>query len=144
MMGTFNPGLEYWRIGERHLAVVRKAIATYKAVVPTLHGDRYVIAGPPELIAPENAESTAWEAYEHLSVDETLVSVFFYRCLSPEGEYRARLRGLEPAARYRGTSHTGANDGSWTGSELMNAGLACRIDRVPGAEVILLAREDRP
>jgi len=141
MMGTIQPGLEFWRMGERHLAVVRKAIATYKAVLPTLHGDRYVLAGPPELAAPASGESGAWEAYEHLSVDEARVSVFFYRCLSPEREARVRLRGLDAAARYRGTSHSGANDGAWTGAELMEQGLACRIDRAPGADVILLGRE---
>jgi len=66
--------------------------------------------------------------------------VFFYRCLSPDPKFRVKLRGLDPNARYVAESHTGANDGEWTGAALMEAGLSCALPQTLSADVVLLRR----
>ncbi len=140
MMGTFFPGVEFWKMGAEHRNVVRRAVATYKRLLPSLDGDRYVLTDPPQLVAPLSEEIDRWEVYEHLSPDERLVSVFFYRCESADGEFSVRLKGLRPECEYRGTSHTGGHDGVWTGAELMEVGLVCRLPRTRCAEVVVLER----
>ncbi len=139
-MGIFQPIFDLGLLSAEHLAVLKKVIATYKRIRPTLHGDRYVLTAPPPFVERENREHGGWEVYQHLSLDRSLVSVMVYRCLSPHAEHRIRLRGLDPSATYRAEFHTGRPAVKYTGAELMNAGLACRLDRTRSAEVALLIR----
>ncbi len=141
IMGVFQPIFDFGALPPEHLAVLKKVIATYKRIRPTLHGDRYVLTPPPALVERENREHGGWEVYEHLALDRRLISVLFYRCRSPQAEHHVRLRGLDPAARYTAEFHTGRDGGSFTGAELMERGFTCRLDQPRRAEVMILSRE---
>ncbi len=141
IMGIFQPIFDLGRLQPEHMAVLKKVIATYKRIRPTLHGNRYVLSAPPPIVERENREHGEWETYQHLSLDRALVSVMFYRCLSPRAEHRVRLRGLDPAAAYRAEYHTGRPGAVFTGAELMEQGVTCRLERTRMAEVMILARE---
>ena len=119
---------------------LKRAIATYRQIEPTLDGDRYVLIEPPLLVAPEHREAGQWEAYQYLSVDGRLASLFFYRCSSPQASRRVAPRGLEERARYRVSSHSGRLEGVYEGSELMEAGILCHLPRLLSAEVVILTR----
>ena len=141
MMGIFQPIYDLGQLPPEHLQALTRATATYKKLRPTLHGDRYVLDGPPVFVERENRESGEWEVYEHLSLDRYLVSVLFYRCLSPEAEYRAVLRGLDRDARYLAESHGGHVEGEYSGAELMDQGLVCRLPGERCAEAVILTRQ---
>jgi alpha-galactosidase len=141
MMGVFQPIHDLSIIPADHLAVLKKCIATYKGVRPTLAGDRYLLAGPPVFVERENRESGAWEAYQHVARDGSVASVLFYRCLSPDASFSVRLKGLVPGVRYRAQYHTGRAGGVHTGSELMSQGITCTLPGTRQAEVLLLRRE---
>ena len=140
MMGIFQPIYDLGQVPPEHLQALTRATATYKKLRPTLHGDRYVLGGPPVLVERENRESGQWEVYQHLSLDRSLISVFFFRCRSPEAEHRVALRGLDPGVSYRAESHGGRVEGVYSGSELMGQGLVCRLPQERGAEVVILTR----
>lgn len=139
MMGVFQPIYDLSQFPPEHLRVLKKAIATYKKLRPTLHGDRYVLSGPPVFVERENRESDGWEVYEHISLDRGLISVFFFRCMSPDAEHRTVLRGLNPGARYNATFHSGREDAVYSGAELMKHGVVCRLPEPRSAEVMLLS-----
>jgi hypothetical protein len=143
LMGVFQPIHDLSIIPPEHLAVLKKVIPTYKKLRPTLGGDRYLLATPPVFVERENRESDRWEAYEHVARDGSLASVLFYRCLSPDAEFHVRLKGLDPSARYRSEFHTGRPGSVHTGTELMTAGVTCRLPNTRNAEVMLLYREGR-
>jgi len=122
------------------MAVLKKVIATYKKVRPTFHGDRYILTAPPEFVERENREHGGWEVYEHLSLDRRLVSVLFYRCLSPQAQHHVVLRGLDPAATYSAEFHSGRAGAVYTGAQLMEQGFVCSLDKTRNAEVMILRR----
>lgn len=140
MMGIFQPIYDLSQMPPEHLRILKKATITYKKLRPTLHGDRYVLNGPPVLVERENRESGQWEVYEHISLDRDLVSVFFFRCLSLEAEHRAVLRGLDPTATYRAEFHSGREDAVYSGAALMDRGIVCRLPEPRRAEVAILRR----
>jgi len=121
-------------------AILQKALATYKRLRPTLHGDRYVLAEPAVLIERENQEASNWEIYEFLSLDERMVSVFFFRCASPKTEYRAILRGLAPQATYEVHWHSGRPAEIRYGLDLMEDGVNCLLDQTHSVDVAILIR----
>lgn len=140
MMGSFDPSLELTTMGPEHLVALKRAIVTYKKLRPSLHGDRYVMDEPAVVFEPELKEADNWEVYEYLSPDATLISVFFYRCMSPEPEHRAVLRGLDERAEYRIETHTGQLSQTLTGAELMQDGIVCRLPNSRSAEVMILTK----
>jgi alpha-galactosidase len=138
MMGVFQPIWDLHLVPAGHLAALKRAIATYKRIRATLHGDRYVLAGPPVFVERENRESESWEAYEHLSLDRSLAAVFVFRTDSPLAEQRLRLKGLDPAQRYRIHRHSGRPGGDAGGAELMRDGFRCDLPARRSADVIIL------
>ena len=140
MMGTFNNHLDLMGMDDARLDVVRRAVATYKRLRPSLHGDRYVLAEPGPVVEPELEEAGTWEVYEYLSPKADLVSVFFFRGTAPESELRVLLRGLESGARYKLTSHAHPGEEMASGAELMQTGLICRLEECYRADVVILTR----
>jgi hypothetical protein len=122
------------------LDVFKACVATFKRLRPTLHGDRYVLDEPAVVLEPELREADKWEAYEYLSPDANLISVFFYRCVSHEPEHRVVLRGLHASATYRVETHSGQLSQVRSGAELMTDGLTCRLERTRSADVAILTR----
>lgn len=120
---------------------MRRLLATYKRLRPTLHGDRYLLAEPVIVLEEDVPEATNWEAYEYLSRDERLVSLFCFRCESPDADYRAALKGLQREASYRVWAHTGGEVGVYTGARLMDEGLVCTLPERRNAEVFILQRQ---
>ena len=139
-MGVYDGWLHPSSLDPEKMDVLKNTIATYKKLRPSLHGDRYVMDGPAVVIEPEVEEADNWEAYQYLSPDAEVVSVFFFRCASAIGEHRAVLRGLDPGARYWMESHSGQLKGTLTGEELMDSGLVCRLDSPRSADVVVLTR----
>jgi alpha-galactosidase len=140
MMGSFNCDLPLPEMPQDQLDLLGRAVAFYKRFRPTLHGDRYVLAGPVEVREPELKEADNWEAYEYLSRERDLIAVFFFRCDTPQPSYTARLRGLEPDGTYRVDSLDLGEVGTRSGRELMEAGLRCALDAPRRADVFLLSR----
>ena len=141
MMGIFQPIYDFSTLAPERLALLKKVIATYKKIRPTLHGDRYVLSAPPFFVERENREHGNWEVYEHLSLDRRLVAVFLYRCRSLRAEHRVALRGLDPEAQYRLESHRGMPPQTRSGAELMGAGFTCSLPSQRNAEVLILTRQ---
>jgi alpha-galactosidase len=140
MMGQFNCGLQD-QLSPECFEEMQRCIATYKRLRPTLHGDRYVLAGPVIVLEPDVSEATNWEAYQYLSPAANLVSLFCFRCESPDDSYHAVLKGLQPAASYRVSSHSAGDLGVFSGARLMRAGLVCILPEKRNAEVFILERE---
>ena len=140
MMGSFTTGLELTRMTPENRDVLRELIGTYKKLRPTLHGDRYVLDGPAVAMEPKLTEAGNWEAYEYVSADGDLVSVFTFRCMSPEREHRVVLRGLDAEATYQAKSHSGQFGQTYAGGDLMRDGLVCRLERQLSADVLVLTR----
>jgi len=138
MMGVFQPLWDPNLMPAVNLAALKRAIATYKRVRPTLHGDRYVLAGPPAFVERENRESDRWEAYEHLSLDRSLAAVFVFRTDSPRAEMRIRPKGLDPARRYRVERHSGRPGVEASGAELMRDGVVCDLPAPRNADVLII------
>jgi len=143
MMGGFCSGIQD-RLSPEVLEEMKQCVATYKRLRPTLHGDRYVLAEPAVVLEPDVPEATNWEAYEYLSPERDLISVFFFRCNSPDDTLCARLRGLEADASYFVTGHGAGEVGTVTGTELMKEGLRCRLDGRCQAEIYLLRQVSAP
>jgi alpha-galactosidase len=139
MMGQINCDF-LDRLNAEQRAEMQRLVATYKRLRPTLHGDRYVLAEPVIVLEPDVPEATNWEAYEYLSPDGGLVSLFCFRCESPDERFVARLRGLEAGASYRVWAHTGGEGGIYTGTQLADEGLVCTLPARRNAEVFILER----
>ena len=60
----------------------------------------------------------------------------FRRPLSPTGEARYNLGGLEPDARYELTDFDAPETTTMTGRDLMDKGLTINIPEQPGAAVV--------
>jgi hypothetical protein len=140
MMGQFNCGLQD-QLLPKLFEEMKRCIATYKRLRPILHGDRYVLAGLAIVLEPDVPEATNWEAYEYLSPSADLVSLFCFRCESPDDSYWAVLKGLQAAASYRVSSHSSGGLGVFSGAQLMREGLVCTLPGRRNAEVFILARE---
>jgi alpha-galactosidase len=140
MMGQFNCGLQD-RLSPELFEEMKRCIATYKRLRPTLHGDRYVLAEPAIVLEPDVPEATNWEVYEYLSPAADLISLFCFRCESPDDSYRAVLKGLQAGASYRVSSHAGDDLGVFSGAQLMREGQVCSLPGRRNAEVFILARQ---
>jgi alpha-galactosidase len=137
MMGQFNSGIQE-QLSPELYEEMKRCIVTYKRLRPTLHGDRYVLAEPAIVLEPDVPEATNWEAYQYLSPDSSLVSLFCFRCESPDDSYRAVLKGLQADASYRVSSHGGGDLGAQTGAQLMRDGIVCTLPGRRNAEVFIL------
>ena len=140
LMGYFVSGMEMSALPLDHRQLVQRLNRFYKRIRLCTHGDRYVIAGPQVLLEPSYDEADNWEVYEQLSPERDLVAVFFYRCLSTEPSYTARLRGLEPGARYHIESYHEMPAQTRTGAELMERGITYALPEPRSAEILLLRR----
>jgi alpha-galactosidase len=139
MMGGFNFGLD--GLSPELYEEMKRCMATYKRLRATLHGDRYVLAEPAVVLEPDVPEATNWEAYEYLSPEADVISVFCFRCNSPDDTFHAVLKGLDPKAGYRMQSHTQGELSILSGAQLMREGLACRLDGRCHAQVYILTRQ---
>jgi alpha-galactosidase len=129
--------------------VLTKAIAYFKRIRRTLWGDRYVLAEPKPFMEYEDRlaghrEAGIWEAYQHFSPEGDQVSLFAYRCMSPESERTFVLHGLDPSGSYVVESYRGAHQGVQTGAALMREGVRVRLDRTRKADILLFTRRDAP
>jgi len=141
MLGYFITGMEVAALPAGHRALLRRLNDTYKRIRACANGDRYVLAGPRELVEPECREADNWEVYQQIAPDRKTVAVNFYRCLSTEASYTARLRGLDPAATYRAEFHSGRPGRVFTGAELMSEGCVCALAAPLSADIMILTRE---
>ena len=139
-MGTFQSRLQLTSLSPKERETYRRCLDTYRRLRPSLHGDRHILSSPSVIYQEENREAGQWEVYEYLSPDGDVVSVFAFRCGSPETEHGAVLRGLDPGARYRLESHSGQVQGESTGEELMTRGLHWRLADPLSADTAILTR----
>ncbi|MBT5873361.1 MAG: alpha-galactosidase, partial [Candidatus Latescibacteria bacterium] len=140
MMSVFRVLCVFSRLDEQNLEVLRKAIATQKRIKRTLHGDRYILSKQAPLIEQDFRERGNWEAYEYLAPDRGQVSVFVFRCMSPESENRLLLKGLEADATYSIEYHSGRPGSEASGAQLMAEGIVCRLEDTRRADVLMLNR----
>ncbi len=113
LSGTFGYELDPRTLTDGEKQAVRELNGIYKARWELLHnGDYYRLTDP-----FRNGPYTAWEQVSP-DRDTALVSVVFTACRANHPFYALRLKGLDPAARYR-------VDGveTYTGGALMAAGL---------------------
>ncbi|MFH1568730.1 MAG: alpha-galactosidase [Gemmatimonadota bacterium] len=141
MMSVFRVLLVLGHKDEAHLQVLRRAIATQKRIKTSLRGDRYVLAPPELLVERDYGEAGSWEAYEYVSRQGEVASVFAFRCLSPDPEHTLRLRGLEPEATYVVDFHSGRPAFRASGRQLMEEGVRCHLERPRRADVLILDRQ---
>jgi hypothetical protein len=99
-----------------------------------------VLAGPEQLYEPRYQEADNWEVYQHVAREKDISVVYFYRCLSPQGEYTVKLRGLEPEARYYAEFYSGRPGVHLFGAELMEIGFTCHLGNQRSADIMLLTR----
>jgi hypothetical protein len=140
LLGYFAIGLEVSALPDFQRELLKKGNAFYKRIRRGTHGDRFVLAGPQVLFEPYYWEADNWEAYQHVTREKDLSVVYFFRCLSPQPELAVKLRGLEPGARYRLESYRGLPERIYTGADLLENGLTCRLERPRSAEIYLLSR----
>ncbi len=141
LLGYFAIGLEVSASPDFQRAILKKANAFYKRIRRCTHGDRYVLAGPQVLYEPYYWEADNWEVYQQMAREKDLCAVYFYRCLSPQAEFTAKLRGLDPHAHYHAEFYSGRAERDYTGAELMETGFTCRLERPKSAEIMLLTRQ---
>ena len=120
--------------------VLQRTIATQKKIKRTLQGDRYILNGPAAPVEQDNREAGNWEVYEYLSLGGEQISVFVFRCMSPESEHRLLLRGLVADATYEIEYHSGRPGTSTSGAQLMDEGIVCRLEHTRRADVLILNR----
>jgi len=140
MMSVFRVLMVLGHMDDASLGALRHTIATQKRIKKSLQGDRYVLAPAEPLIEREYGEGGSWEAYEYLSPGRELVSVFAFRCLSPEPVRCLRLRGLDPVAVYTVDFHSGQAAFEASGQQLMDEGVQCRLENTHSADIVILER----
>ncbi|MFH1008270.1 MAG: alpha-galactosidase, partial [Candidatus Latescibacterota bacterium] len=139
MMGGFNCNLD--GLSPELREEMKRLLATYKRIRATLHGDRYVLAEPAVVLEPDVPEATNWEVYEYHTPEEDMISVFCFRCNSPDDTFRAVLKGLDPEASYQLASHSEGELGVLSGAHLMREGMDCRLDERCRAQIYILTRQ---
>jgi alpha-galactosidase len=140
LLGFFDTGLQISALTDEQRAIMRKSLAWYRRFRRCMYGDRFVPAGPTVQYAPVYEETDAWEVYQYVARERDLSVVYFYRCLSPEDSFSARLRGLEPGSMYSVESYRGAPTLEVVGAELLERGLSCRLPSTRCAEIFILTR----
>lgn len=122
-------GLDY--VALRHL------FGAWRSIGPYYYGDYYPLT-------PFSRQDDAWIAWEfnRPDKDDGIVEVF-RRPKSTQDGLSLKLIGLDPKSSYRITSVDGVKelDGkTWTGEELMSAGLPIALHESPAAAVVKYAR----
>lgn len=141
LMGYFGSGMEVSQLPMEHRQLLQRLNRFYKRIRGCTHGNRYVLAEPKVLIEPSYTEADSWEVYEQMTPERDVVAVFFYRCLSAQPSYTARLKGLQPQAQYRVESYTEMTPQVRTGADLMANGITCALPEPRNADIFILTRE---
>jgi alpha-galactosidase len=141
ILGFVDTGLEISALPDYQRAILKKALAWYHRIRGCMHGDRYVPAGPRPQYAPIYDEDDNWECYQHVAREKDMSVVYFYRCLSPEDLFTARLRGLEPDAVYHADCYSGLPERDYTGAELMEKGYTCSLKNTLSADIVVLSKK---
>ena len=125
------------RIKDADYALMRRLCDQFRQVADCYLGDYYPLT-------PYSLENTAWMGwqFDRPDVGRGLVQVF----RRSESIYKAadlRLRGLDPAARYRVRNLDSPESELIPGQRLMDLGLPVVLNECPGAVVITYEKVDR-
>jgi len=140
IVGFYQPVYSHRNIHDGNMDIMKKVVNTSKQIRRSFHGARYTHAGPGVFIEPEMSESDNWEVYEYISPERDLISVVYYRCMSPDADFLVRLKGVDPERCYTLTSHSGRYCGTYSGQELAGQGFLLNLDRTKSADVLILKR----
>ncbi len=106
-------------------------VALYKKLRSTIgNADVYHLTPPTAHVDP-----VGWTAIQYVSRDSENSVLMAYRLAQSGAEQTFKLRGLRPEAKFRLETENGPI-GTWTGRDLMHAGLRVRLDEVWRATAI--------
>ncbi|MBZ5563370.1 MAG: GH36 C-terminal domain-containing protein, partial [Acidobacteriia bacterium] len=121
-----RPDLDY--------VLLRRRVAEWRTISKYYYGDYYPLTG-------YRTQDDVWMAWQYDCPEQGEgVVMAFRRPGSPYGSARFKLRGLDPAARYRVTNLDTSAAQEMTGAELSDQGLPVTLKRRPDSALIVYKR----
>jgi alpha-galactosidase len=109
-------------------------LAEWRDIADYYYGDYYPLT-------PYSTESTAWMAWQFHRPEQGDGMVQVFR--RPDSSFesaRFRLRGLDPAARYKVVDMDSKRESEFSGRELVEGGIPVSIPVAPGASILTYVR----